>query len=101
MATLQELHSLRRDGDLLNKIEAACAIVAEEIRVAATPPVNQTQREVWAKEAFVNPAAKALEMIWPILAANESATVAQIQSASDDAILSNVRAAVDIFAGGL
>ena len=98
MATLTELQSISGDGALLNKIESACAIVAEEIRVDATPPANQAARLVWGKEAFLDPGQKAMEMIWALLAANESAAIAVIQGASDATILANVRTAVDIFA---
>lgn len=102
MATLAELSAIHARGSneaeaLVDKIKAAVLLAAEVIRLESTGTASHAQRALWAKEAFSNPTAKANEMLGAILAANSSATQAQILSASDSAIQTAVSNAVNTF----
>lgn len=94
MATLAELHTLRHESDLLNKVAAACAIKAKSI-MDETPPVDAA-RLLWAEECIADADVKARSLFWYVLAANAGATVGNIQAASDAAIQSNVDDAIDV-----
>lgn len=98
MATYSELFSIRSEADLLEKVTVAVVIAAESIRTDATPPANQAARLVWASQVFADPGKEARRMLWALLAANESATLANILGATDAAIQANVDVAVDLFA---
>jgi hypothetical protein len=99
MATYQDLHALANDSDLQEKIEVAVVVAADAIRTDGSPPTNQAARLVWAQGAMSNPRAVAKSMMWAVLATNKSATVGNIQGATDAAIQTQVDAAVDLFAG--
>lgn len=95
MASYAELRALAAsaDGDELRKrIEVAIAVKAQELIDLASPTANQL---TWAAEALDNPGAKADQIMNYVLAANKSATTAQITGAADTAIQTNVDAAVD------
>lgn len=100
MATFAELYGLFQDSVLLNRVTAACAAQAEVIRLELGTVQNHVNRLKWAKEAYTDPAAKARQVIWALLAANAAGTPAAIQGATDAAILTAVANAVDIFATG-
>jgi hypothetical protein len=100
MATLSELFALGNNFPILDKLTAAVAIQAETIRTEAAGTANHANRLIWAKQAYSDPRSKAQSMIWAILAANASATTAQITAATDASIQSAVAAAVDTFATG-
>ena len=100
MATLAELYDARNNSSLRNKITAAVAIAAEAIRLENVNTANHANRLTWAKQAFTNPAGIAENIMWAVLAANESATAAQIAAVSDASIKTAVNAAVDVFATG-
>lgn len=100
MATYLELYDLRVNSPLLNRITSAVAVQAEVIRNENNATANHANRLIWAKQAFQDPESKAKQMVWAILAANASATVAQITGATDAAVLSAVAAAVDLYATG-
>lgn len=98
MATYAELYDLRSDSGLRNKVAVAVAIKAQTILDLASPTNAQV---VWASAAIANPVTKADALLNYVLAANKSATVSQIQGATDSTIQTNVGAAVDkIIAGG-
>lgn len=99
MATYQELHTLKNDSDLQEKVLVAVVIAADTIRTDQSPPANQTQRLIWAQSAMESPKSVALAMLWAVLAANKGISVGNIKTASDAAIQSNVDEAVDLFAG--
>ncbi len=99
MATYLELCDLKNNSDLQDKVKAACIIAANNIRIDASPPANQTQRLAWAASTMMNPKTEAIRMLWAVLAANKDATVSAILNASDSAIQSNVEDAIDLFAG--
>lgn len=100
MATYEELRALFSKDDLRNKIEVACIIAAEAVRVEPPGTENHTNRMVWAKRVFENPRMIAEYMLMALLAANKDSTVADITTASDSAIQVRVNAVVDVFADG-
>ena len=99
MATYAELYDLRSDETLLNRITVAAAIKAQSLIDGVVPTAAQI---AWANETIVDPRSKARALINYVLAANESATVAQIKAATDATIQTNVDAAADaLIAGGI
>ena len=91
MATLLELRGLFSDSDLQDRVEAALIISAQGLLDAPTPPANDQK---YAAQVFANPRAEARKALMSVLAANESATLAQIQGATDAAIKTNVDAVI-------
>lgn len=100
MATYTELFDIAVNNTLLDKMTAAIAIQADVIRQEAGATSNHANRVLWAKQAFSDPRHMAIKMIWAVLAANSSATKAQILGATDASLLSAVAASVDTFANG-
>jgi len=100
MATLTELKSLFTDPVLGDKIEAACVIVAEEIRVENTGTTNHAERVLWAKQVWANSAGSRDSMLKALLGTSNGLAVASITGASDAAILAAVRNAVNVFVTG-
>jgi len=92
MATYMELRSLFGVGTLHDKMEVAVCLKAYAVLQEATPSVA---RVAWAKETLQNPKAEADYLLTYALCANAALTVAQIQAATDAALLVNVAAAVD------
>ena len=101
MATYLELFSIRSEPELVEKMTVAVVVAAEAIRVDASPPANQANRLKWASLVFANPTSEARSMLWAVLAANKSATLAQIIGATDSSIQTNVDSAGDVFADNL
>lgn len=97
MATYTELFNLRSDGALKNRVVTAVIVKAQNLIDAASPTATQID---WAEAAIANPVGKAVEILNYVLAANKDADVSAIQSATDDAIQSNVDAAVDVLIAG-
>lgn len=100
MATYAELRQLFNDSTLRNRVEVACIIVAEAIRVEDGGTANHANRVIWAKQAFISPGSVRDQMLMALLAANKDASVATIQAAIDGTIQAAVDAAVDMFADG-
>ena len=100
MASYIELRQLFGDGDLRNRVEVACIVAAETIRVEAVGTDNHANRVIWAKAAFSNPNVIRERMLMTLLAANKDETVATITGVSDSALQTLVDAAVDVFADG-
>lgn len=101
MATYEELHSLfTGESELKNKIGVAVIVAAEAIRGEDVGTANHANRLLWAASAFSNPRGVAGQMFMAVLAANKSATLSAITSASDSEIQANVDAVVDLFATG-
>ena len=100
MATYEEVFNLGSDSAFSNKVAVACCVAADGIRVEDVATANHANRIIWAKQALENPRTVAQNMHFAILVANKSATVAQIQNATDAAIQANVDACVDVFAQG-
>ena len=100
MATYEELYGLRSDSALKNRVTVACIISAEGIMSEDGGTPNHANRLIWAATVFASPSQEADRMYWAVLAANQGASVAQIQSATDSAIQTNVDDHVDLFATG-
>ena len=92
MATYMELRSLFGLGTLHDRVEVAVCLKAYAILQEATPSVG---RLAWAKQALQGPGVEADYLLTYALCANSAATMAQIQSATDAALLANVVSAVD------
>ena len=101
MATYAELFGLKNDSALRNRVTTACIVAAEVIMNEDGGTSNHANRLVWAAAVFAGPASEANRMFMAVLAANKDVAVAQIQSASDAAIQTNVDDHVDLFATGV
>ena len=91
MATYMELHALRSDSDLQDKIGVAC-VIAAEVKLSGTPSAADA---AWAKGVIANPGNVATSVINAVLAANKDAAASAILAATDAAIQTNVDAVVD------
>lgn len=100
MATLTELSSLLNDGPLTDKTKAACLVAAQAIITENSGTTNHANRLKWAKKVFQDPVSQGTLMLRAVLAANSTATLTQINSASDSTIQTAVNAAVDVVADG-
>ena len=100
MATLAEIAGLFGNNDMLVKVEGACVVAAEIIRVEDGGTLNHANRLIWAKQAFDNPRNLRDKMWRAMLAANKANAVGDITGANDAAIQAAVDAAVDVFADG-
>lgn len=88
MATYTELVGVLSDETLRDRVGIALMIKAEEeIRPANTPSVAE---QAYAAEVFTNPRRNGSVALRAVIAANNGLTVAQIQSASDSGIQTNV-----------
>ncbi|MBV1929886.1 MAG: hypothetical protein KUG81_10305 [Gammaproteobacteria bacterium] len=97
MATLQELRGLFNDSDLLEKVEAATVIAANNL-LAGTPTADQ---KAWAAAVATNPNTEGKKALMFVLAENEGLSVSAIQSAGDGAIQNNVDDIAQVLADGL
>lgn len=99
MATYSELAGIAQNAGfpaLRDKVMVSCVVKAVALMELSTPSAAQI---AWAKMAIDSPAAAADGVIWYVIGANESATLAQILSASDAAVQANVNAAADVIIG--
>ncbi len=92
MATLSELQDHAHNNDQRGKIERAITIKALAITKQATPSVGRLQ---WASDALASPEDQIQLMLNYMIAENAGLTIAQIISAADTAIQTNVDDAVD------
>ena len=95
MASYEEIRTLFNDSALRNRTATAVIIAANGI-LGETAPVD-VARKAWANKAFSNPESEAKRVLMAVLAANNGATVPQIQGASDSALQTNVDNAIDLF----
>ena len=100
MASYMELKTLFGHSDLQDKVEVACIVAAEAIRVETPEPPNHADRVVWAKRCWASSTAVRDELLKAVLAANKDQSVEDIIGAADSAIQARVDAAVDVFADG-
>ena len=100
MATYLELYAQRNQQQLLEKVTVAVVVAADAIRTEDAGTTNHANRVKWAKEALDNPVRMAERVIWLVLAANKTATMQQINDASDSAIQTAVNAVVNVLAQG-
>lgn len=99
MAAYMELFNAKNDSNLQDKIAVAIVIAAETIRTDVSPPANQVQRLIWAKNAMSDPIAEVKRMLWAVLASDKDVTLSQIMNATDTTIQTKVDNAVNLFAG--
>jgi hypothetical protein len=99
MATYTELFTQYTDRILLDRITIAIFIAADTVVNESPATTNHANRFIWASDAFNNAENYARRFLAAVLAANESATVSQIQNSTDAQIQNNVDAVVDVFAG--
>ena len=92
MATYTELYNLKSDSSLRNRVAVAITIKSKDIIALETPTQDQKN---WATKAITNPAEQADKIYNYLLADNASATVSQIQSATDAAIQTKVNTIID------
>ncbi len=92
MATLSELQDLAHNNDLRGKIERAITIKALAVTKEATPSAGRLQ---WGEDALASPDTQIQLMLNYVLAENAAAAIAQITSATDASIQTNVDDAVD------
>ena len=87
MATYTELRALFNDSDLLERVEAAIIIAANDL-------ASNAANNAWVAEAFKSPNSEAKKALMGVIAANSGSTVAQIQGASDSVLQTNVDSVV-------
>ena len=101
MAGYDELHELHSDSDLLARISTAISVAVLEISAEDGATPNNVNRLKWAKSAIQSRSSVAKHILPLVLAANKSATVAQIKGATDAAIQTNLDAVINLFADGV
>ena len=92
MATLQELRGLFTDSDLLEKVEVATVIAANNLLSGAPT----TAEKAWAANVFSGPKSESSKALMSVLAANAALTTTALQGASDAAIQANVDSVVSV-----
>lgn len=100
MATYAELFDLRSHSALKNRVSVGCIIAAEVIRGEDSGTANHTNRLTWAKAVFENPEHESTRMLWALLAANNTLTVAQLTGVTDANLQTSINNAVNLFASG-
>jgi hypothetical protein len=95
MATLLEIRQMFADDDFRNRVTSATVIAANAL-LSGTPTVDE---KAFAKLVFQSPVAVGSIVTMAVLAANSSASVAQMRSASDTAIQNQVNAVVPNLVG--
>ena len=100
MATYADIFNLYNNSDLRNRVSVACLVAATAIISEAGSITNHANRMIWAKLCFSSPESVATPMLMAVLAANNSATVAQITGVTDVALQTIVNAQVNAFATG-
>lgn len=88
MATLVELRQMHSNGDFKNKVTSAVVIAAYNLIKTGTTPT--TEEKAFAVAVMASPDGVGERVAKMVLAANASATVAQIEDATDSAIQLNV-----------
>ena len=92
MAALEDLRKLFDHSDLLEKVEAAVIISANNL-VQGTPSLAEKQ---WAATVATAPVVEAKKALMFMLAENSGLTTTQIIGAGDPAIQANVDAVIGI-----
>ena len=91
MATYTDLRILFADDQLKNKIDIAIIVSASDL-LSGTPTAEQQK---WAANVFSYPRNESDKALMFVLAKNKALTIAQIQSATDEAIQTQVDSVVD------
>ena len=100
MATYDELLIANGDTALGKKVLVASVVAATAIMTEDAGVTTHANRLKWAKEVFSDPAQAGVRMMWPVLAQNKAATLAQILAADDATVQAKVDVAVNVFAQG-
>lgn len=95
MAGLFELRQQFSNDNFRNKVTAATIIAANNL-LAGTPTADE---KAFAKSVFQSPDAIGAIVAMSVLAANSSATVAQIENATDATIQANVDSVIPNLVG--
>lgn len=90
MASYESLGSLFDDEGLKLKVQSAVIIAVKNL-LTGTPTAND---RAFSDVVFDNPGAMAQKVLMFVLAANNSATVEDIQGASDPTIQTNVNTVI-------
>ena len=88
MATYQELRALFNDSDLLERAETA-------VIVAANGLADNPSNNAWVETAFSHPNSEAKKALMGIIAANSSASVSEIQNATDSTLQTHVNSVIE------
>lgn len=99
MAEYSELRSLFDDASLINRTSVAVVIAAEVVIGEADTVPNHTQRVAWALTVLSNPTPDARKALKYILAVNKTATVADINTATDSTLQTEVDSLINLLAG--
>lgn len=99
MATYQELFDRYNSDALYNRMVIGIAVVADVIRLEPPATQNHAARVLWAKTAMANPRDEARRLALAVLAQNRSATVSQIDLATDATLQASINSAVDLLTG--
>lgn len=81
MATLQQIHDLRFQGNLKPRVTAAVASAAQDVLNEDSGTANHVARVAWAKSALQDATAAAEEMMWGVVG---NATIQASGDASTD-----------------
>lgn len=101
MATSDELLQASGNTALINKVRWAVVVAATNIMTEDPGTTNHANRMLWAKTVFSDPAEAGKKMMWPVLAQNRAATLAQILAADDPTVQAKVDSAINVFANGV
>ena len=100
MATYSELEDLFGDPTLTAKCRVALIIAAQTVFDEDPATANHANRVIWARAVLSDTEPRVNAAVRAILAANASASVAQIQGATDTSVQANIDAIIDLFADG-
>lgn len=92
MAGYLDLRGLFSNSDIINKIDIAVIVAANNV-IVGTPTVGQKK---WAAFVFDSPRVESKKALMAIIAKNKELTINQILSATDNAIQSQVDSIVDL-----
>lgn len=90
MATYTELRQQFSNDTLRNRVSVACVIAANAALSGTPTPAQQK----FAEAVFTNPDAIGEKVLMSVLAANSSATVAQINAVTDAQIQTSVNSII-------
>jgi hypothetical protein len=98
MAAYTALVAAANHDVLRQQIKMAIAVSALTITNEVNTTPNHANRLAWAKAALSNPDNEVDRVVWYVLAANQAASIGQIDAATDATVQTNVDAAVALFA---
>lgn len=101
MLTNEQLAGLPASSPVLNRVQGAVILVAEEIRNENAETPNHANRMDWANRAFSSPAATAAAMSAAVVARYATTINADGSNLTDAQATAAVRDAVDVFATGV